>query len=231
MLDSLRQPLEAKRITISRASYNTELPADFLLVAAMNPCPCGYFGHPVRKCTCSLQAIQRYLRKISGPFLDRIDLQIKVQPAEAKHLHPADNTPEQSAVIAARVAACCELQTQDKARPMARSMAKPSIIFVLYVLPNKKVFYRPVRNTSCPPVPITAYSKLHVPSQISQPKKISPCRISPKPFRCDALNRTIFSEFPFHGVLRSPHRHHSACNRTQNKSGKHSRLLSAPPHS
>jgi len=109
VLEALRQPLEAKTMTISRASYNAELPADFLLVAAMNPCPCGYFGHPARKCTCSLSAIQRYLHKISGPLLDRIDLQVKVGPVALGDL-AIKSGGERSENIAKRVAAARALQ-------------------------------------------------------------------------------------------------------------------------
>ena len=77
-LESMRQPLEEKTVTISRALRSTTFPADFMLIAAMNPCPCGFRGHPRRDCQCSTQQIERYLSKISGPLLDRIDIQIEV---------------------------------------------------------------------------------------------------------------------------------------------------------
>jgi magnesium chelatase family protein len=77
-LEVLRQPLESKKVTISRAMQSVEYPADFLLVAALNPCPCGYFGDQRKPCVCQEQQIQRYLGKISGPLLDRIDLQVPV---------------------------------------------------------------------------------------------------------------------------------------------------------
>ena len=77
-LEVLRQPLECKKVTIARATQSVEYPADFLLVAALNPCPCGYFGDKRKPCTCSEPQIQRYLGKISGPLLDRIDLQIPI---------------------------------------------------------------------------------------------------------------------------------------------------------
>lgn len=80
VLEVLRQPLEERKITIARANYNITLPADFLLIAAMNPCPCGYFKHPDKKCGCSLLAIRKYLSKLSGPLLDRFDLHVKVAP-------------------------------------------------------------------------------------------------------------------------------------------------------
>ena len=77
-LEAMRQPLEEKTVTISRALRSTTFPADFMLIAAMNPCPCGFQGHPLRDCQCSPPQIQRYLSKISGPLLDRIDIQIEV---------------------------------------------------------------------------------------------------------------------------------------------------------
>jgi magnesium chelatase family protein len=78
VLEALREPLESKRIIIARAKQQIELPANFQLIAAMNPCPCGYLGHPKIKCTCTQDKIKRYLAKISGPLLDRIDLCIEV---------------------------------------------------------------------------------------------------------------------------------------------------------
>ncbi len=80
VLEVLRQPLEEKRITISRARYSVEYPANFTLVASMNPCPCGYYSHPTRECSCAPGSVHRYLNRISGPLLDRIDLHIEVTP-------------------------------------------------------------------------------------------------------------------------------------------------------
>ncbi|MDQ3073313.1 MAG: YifB family Mg chelatase-like AAA ATPase, partial [Bacteroidota bacterium] len=74
VLEVLRQPLEERRVTISRAKFSVEYPASFMLVAAMNPCPCGYYNHPVKECVCGPGVVQRYLNKVSGPLLDRIDL-------------------------------------------------------------------------------------------------------------------------------------------------------------
>ena len=73
VLEVLRQPLEDRHITISRARYTLEYPASFMLIASMNPCPCGYYNHPTRPCVCNTGQVQRYLNKISGPLLDRID--------------------------------------------------------------------------------------------------------------------------------------------------------------
>lgn len=80
VLEVMRQPLEDRKITVSRAKYTIEYPASVMLVASMNPCPCGYYNHPTRECICSPGAVQRYLNRISGPLLDRIDIQIEIVP-------------------------------------------------------------------------------------------------------------------------------------------------------
>lgn len=80
VLEVMRQPLEDRKITVSRAKYTIEYPAGVMLVASMNPCPCGYYNHPTRECICSPGAVQRYLNRISGPLLDRIDIQIEIVP-------------------------------------------------------------------------------------------------------------------------------------------------------
>ncbi len=108
-MECLRQPLEDGIVTISRVSASLTYPSEFMLVAAMNPCPCGYFGHPSRLCTCSAQAASRYINKISGPLLDRIDLHIEVPPVEFDHLASAEKA-ESSADIKKRVNAARELQ-------------------------------------------------------------------------------------------------------------------------
>ena len=93
-LEVLRQPLEERTIKISRAKYNVTYPAGFMLIAAMNPCPCGYYNHPSKECTCSPGAIQRYMSRVSGPLLDRMDLQIEILPVEIRDL--IDATPSRS---------------------------------------------------------------------------------------------------------------------------------------
>ena len=119
VLEALREPLESGRITISRAARRAEFPAQFQLIAAMNPCPCGYFGHYRGKCRCTPDQIARYRSKISGPLLDRIDIQIEV-PAISRQdlLGQADG--EDSAAIRARVEAARARQTARQQKPNAR---------------------------------------------------------------------------------------------------------------
>lgn len=101
-LETLRQPLEDRQITISRAKYTATLPCSFMLVASMNPCPCGYYNHPNKPCTCTPQQRLRYIQKISGPLLDRIDLQVEVTPVPFASL--AEASPgEPSAIVRERV--------------------------------------------------------------------------------------------------------------------------------
>lgn len=101
-LEVMRQPLEDRNITVARAKYTLEYPASFMLVASMNPCPCGYYTHPTKECTCSPAQVQRYLGRISGPLLDRIDLQVEIQPVPFKELQSA-SSGEPSADIRRRV--------------------------------------------------------------------------------------------------------------------------------
>lgn len=110
-LETLRQPLEDRIITISRAKYTATLPCSFMLVASMNPCPCGYYNHPTHACSCSPGQIQRYMSKISGPLLDRIDLQVEVTPVPLSDLSAAP-AGEPSQCIRERVVRAREVQTQ-----------------------------------------------------------------------------------------------------------------------
>ena len=86
VLEVMRQPMEERRVTISRAKIAIDFPASFMLIASMNPCPCGYYNHPDRECTCPPGAVQKYLNKISGPLLDRIDLHVEVTPVPFSEL-------------------------------------------------------------------------------------------------------------------------------------------------
>ncbi len=110
-LEALRQPLENGRVEVVRTLGTAVFPSRFMLVAAMNPCPCGYFGHPTQPCTCSPRAVDRYLDRISGPLLDRIDLHIEVPPVDFDRL-AGEPDGEPSAVIRERVAAARELQAR-----------------------------------------------------------------------------------------------------------------------
>lgn len=111
VLETLRQPLENGEITISRASGSVNYPCDVMLVAAMNPCPCGNFGNPLKKCTCSEKMVSAYLNKISQPVLDRIDIQIEIKPVKYDEL--AERKPaESSAAIAERVQRARDIQAE-----------------------------------------------------------------------------------------------------------------------
>ena len=102
VLEVMRQPLESRNITISRSKFTVDYPASFMLIAAMNPCPCGYYNHPEKECICGTPIVQRYLSKISGPLLDRIDLHVEVTPVEFSELSSA-RTAEKSESIRSRV--------------------------------------------------------------------------------------------------------------------------------
>ena len=102
VLEVLRQPMEARKITISRSKFTVDYPASFMLVASMNPCPCGYYTHPDKDCVCSPNAVQNYLNKISGPLLDRIDLHIEVKPVKYDELSD-ESSQENSRSILGRV--------------------------------------------------------------------------------------------------------------------------------
>lgn len=111
VLETLRQPLEDRRITISRARYNVTLPCSVMLVAAMNPCPCGYYNDPSHACTCRPGQVQRYMGRVSGPLLDRIDLQLEVTPVPVKELSVAPEG-ESSETIRRRVVAARRRQEE-----------------------------------------------------------------------------------------------------------------------
>ena len=109
-LETLRQPLEDREITIRRTRYAATLPCSFMLVAAMNPCPCGYYNHPTRECVCPPGSVQKYLSKVSGPLMDRIDIQIEIAPVPFEEI--SKSTPaEPSSLIRSRVIAARARQT------------------------------------------------------------------------------------------------------------------------
>lgn len=110
-LEVLRQPLEDRKIAISRSKFTVEYPASFMLVASMNPCPCGYYTHPDKECLCSSATVQKYLNKISGPLLDRIDIQIEIVPVPFERI--SDTTPaELSESIRERVIQARKIQEE-----------------------------------------------------------------------------------------------------------------------
>ena len=111
VLEVMRQPLEDRKICVARANYKVEYPAGIMFVASMNPCPCGYYNHPTKDCTCSPGQVQRYLNKISGPLLDRIDLQIEIVPVPFEEI--SKTAPgETSAAIRERVVAARKIQEE-----------------------------------------------------------------------------------------------------------------------
>ncbi|MBC7743995.1 MAG: YifB family Mg chelatase-like AAA ATPase [Flavobacterium sp.] len=109
VLEVMRQPLEERRVTISRARSSVNYPASFMLVASMNPCPCGFYNHPDKECICPPGTVQKYLSKISGPLLDRIDLHVEVTPVNFNELS-SDRLAEKSEVIRERVVTARDIQ-------------------------------------------------------------------------------------------------------------------------
>jgi magnesium chelatase family protein len=109
VLEVMRQPMEERRVTISRAKVAVDFPASFMLIASMNPCPCGYYNHPERDCSCPPGAVQKYLNRISGPLLDRIDLHVEVTPVAFSELSSL-REHENSASIRSRVIKAREIQ-------------------------------------------------------------------------------------------------------------------------
>ena len=111
VLEVMRQPLEDRFVTISRSKYTVEFPASFMFVAAMNPCPCGNYNHPGKPCTCGQGEVQRYLNKVSGPLMDRIDIHVEVVPVSHEEL--ASTKPvEKSKAIRQRVVAARLIQKE-----------------------------------------------------------------------------------------------------------------------
>ena len=111
VLEVMRQPMEERKVTISRAKVALDFPASFMLIASMNPCPCGYFNHPEKECTCPPGAVQKYLNKISGPLLDRIDLHVEVTPVAFNELSSSKQF-EKSEQVRERVIKARDIQTE-----------------------------------------------------------------------------------------------------------------------
>ncbi|MEX0967568.1 MAG: YifB family Mg chelatase-like AAA ATPase [Bacteroidia bacterium] len=111
VLEVLRQPIEERKVTIARAKFTVEYPSNFMLVSSMNPCPCGYYNHPDKECVCSAGTVQRYLNKISGPLLDRIDLHVEVVPVDFAQLSSQQHE-EKSESIRQRVTLARDVQSE-----------------------------------------------------------------------------------------------------------------------
>jgi len=111
VLEVMRQPVEERQVTISRTKTTVDFPASFMLIASMNPCPCGYYNHPNRECTCPPGTVQKYLNKISGPLLDRIDLHVEVTPVAFSELS-AMKPQENSSLIRERVIRARDIQAE-----------------------------------------------------------------------------------------------------------------------
>ena len=111
VLEVMRQPMEERKVTISRAKIALDFPASFMLIASMNPCPCGFFNHPDKECSCPPGAVQKYLNKISGPLLDRIDLHVEVTPVAFNEL-ASSRQFEKSISIRERVIKARSIQEQ-----------------------------------------------------------------------------------------------------------------------
>lgn len=112
VLEVMRQPMEERKVTISRARISVDFPASFMLVASMNPCPCGYFNHPEKECVCGPAVVKRYLNKISGPLLDRIDLHVEVTPVSYDEISQRETIAESSKDIRLRVIAARKIQEE-----------------------------------------------------------------------------------------------------------------------
>ena len=123
VLEVMRQPMEERRVTISRAKVAVDFPASFMLIASMNPCPCGYYNHPEKECTCGPGMVQKYLNKISGPLLDRIDLHVEVTPVAFSELSSINKT-EPSSSIRERVIKAREIQDKRFKEQMGSKLLK-----------------------------------------------------------------------------------------------------------
>ena len=110
-LEVMRQPLEERKVTISRAKVIADFPTSFMLIASMNPCPCGYYNHPTKECVCEATTVRRYLNKVSGPLLERIDLHVEVTPVSFDEM-TARRKAEKSEDIRARVVKARAIQQQ-----------------------------------------------------------------------------------------------------------------------
>lgn len=137
-LESLRVPIEDRKITISRLNTTVTYPCEFMLIASMNPCPCGYYGHPEKRCTCKPEQIRKYISRVSGPLLDRIDIHIEVNPVNYKQLKQNKNI-ETSKEIRNRVnnARKIQLERYKEYKIFSNSELTPKLIEKFCELDNK----------------------------------------------------------------------------------------------
>jgi len=130
VLEVMRQPLEERKVNISRAKFSVDYPCSFMLITSMNPCPCGYYNHPEKECTCPPGAVQKYMSKISGPLLDRIDLHVEVTPVNFSELS-SDRLAEKSELIRERVITARNIQIErfgDKPDLHANAQMSPQMV-------------------------------------------------------------------------------------------------------
>ncbi|WP_179415693.1 YifB family Mg chelatase-like AAA ATPase [Mucilaginibacter sp. E4BP6] len=130
VLEVMRQPLEERKVNIARAKFSVDYPCSFMLVTSMNPCPCGYYNHPEKECTCPPGAVQKYMSKISGPLLDRIDLHVEVTPVNFSELS-SDRPAEKSELIRERVITARNIQIErfgDKPDLHANAQMSPQMV-------------------------------------------------------------------------------------------------------
>jgi len=130
VLEVMRQPLEERKVNIARAKFSVDYPCSFMLVTSMNPCPCGYYNHPEKECTCPPGAVQKYMSKISGPLLDRIDLHVEVTPVNFNEL-ASDRLAEKSELIRERVITARNIQIKrfgDKPDLHANAQMTPQMV-------------------------------------------------------------------------------------------------------
>ena len=153
VLEVMRQPLEDRIVTISRAKFTVEYPASLMLVASMNPCPCGYYNHPEKECTCTPMAVQKYMSRISGPLLDRIDIHLEVTPVKFEKL--ADTQPaEHSSEIQKRVIEARKVQ--------AKRFARSKKIYCNAQMSSKQIREFCKLDSTCIALLKTAMDKLHL---------------------------------------------------------------------
>ena len=153
VLEVMRQPLEDRIVTISRAKFTVEYPASLMLVASMNPCPCGYYNHPDKECTCTPMAVQKYMSRISGPLLDRIDIHLEVTPVKFEKL--ADTQPaEHSSEIQKRVIEARKVQ--------AKRFVKSKKIYCNAQMSSKQIREFCKLDSTCISLLKTAMDKLHL---------------------------------------------------------------------